>query len=279
MINVLIVGLVFMFGMCIGSFLNVCIYRLPSSMSIINPSRSFCPHCNSAIQFYDNIPVFSYLWLKGRCRNCKASISLRYPLVELMTGILAIATYFMFGLSIESLIYFVFLSSLLVITFIDLDHQIIPDIITLPGIIIFFLASFINRQNIWYFKIFPDKLIEFFAFLPLPAMTYNSVLGVLVGGGSLYLVIWTYYLIRKEEGMGGGDIKLLAMIGALLGWEGVLFTIFAASLTGTFVGIIVMLQKGKNLKFAIPFGPFLSIGAMSYVFFGEKVLFWYFHHI
>ena len=277
MINVLIVGLVFMFGMCIGSFLNVCIYRLPSSMSIINPSRSICPQCNSAISFYDNIPVFSYLWLKGRCRQCKATISLRYPLVELMTGTLAIAILFMFGLTLEGVVYFVFISSLLVITFIDIDHKIIPDIITLPGIPIFFLASFIDRQNIWYFKILPDNLMEFFAFLPLPAMTYNSVLGVLAGGGSLYLVIWAYYLIRKEEGMGGGDIKLLAMIGALLGWEGVFFTIFVASLTGTFLGIIFMLQKGKNLKFAIPFGPFLSIGAMSYVFFGEKVLFWYFH--
>jgi len=255
MINVLIVGLVFMFGMCIGSFLNVCIYRLPSSMSIINPSRSFCPQCNSAIQFYDNIPVFSYLWLKGRCRNCKASISLRYPLVELMTGILAIAILFMFGLTLESIVFFVFISSLLVITFIDIDHKIIPDMISLPGIPIGLAASFV-----------------------LPDMTFkSSLLGLLVGGGSLLLVAWTYNLITHKEGMGGGDIKLLGMIGTFIGWKGVIFTIFSASLAGTFVGIIVMLLKGKNLKFAIPFGPFLSIGAMSYVFFGEKVLFWYLH--
>ena len=255
MINVLIVGLVFMFGMCIGSFLNVCIYRLPSSMSIINPSRSFCPQCNSAIQFYDNIPVFSYLWLKGRCRNCKTPISPRYPLVELMTGILAIAIFFMFGLTPEGAVYFVFISSLLVITFIDIDHKIIPDIISLPGIPIGLAASFI-----------------------LPAMTFkSSLLGLLVGGGSLWLVAWTYSLITRKEGMGGGDIKLLGMIGAFIGWKGVLFTIFVASLAGTFVGMIVMLLKGKNLKFAIPFGPFLSIGAMSYVFFGEKALLWYFH--
>lgn len=255
MINVLIAGLVFIFGMCIGSFLNVCIYRLPSSMSIINPSRSFCPQCNSAIQFYDNIPVFSYLWLKGRCRNCKASISLRYPLVELMAGILAIAILFMFGLTLEGVVYFVFISSLLVITFIDIDHKIIPDIITLPGIPIGLAASFV-----------------------LPDMTFkSSLLGLLVGGGSLLLVAWTYSLITQKEGMGGGDIKLLGMIGTFIGWKGVIFTIFAASLTGTLVGIIVMLLKGKNLKFAIPFGPFLSIGAMSYVFFGEKVLYWYFH--
>ena len=255
MINFLIIGLVFMFGMCIGSFLNVCIYRLPSSMSIIKPSRSFCPQCKSAIKFYDNIPVFSYIWLKGRCRNCKASISLRYPLVELITGILAIAILFLFGLTLEGLVYFIFISSLLVITFIDIDHKIIPDIITLPGIPIGLLASFV-----------------------LPAMTFiSSLVGLLVGGGSLLLVAWVYSLITHKEGMGGGDIKLLGMIGAFLGWKGVIFTIFAASLTGTLVGIIVMLQKGKNLKFAIPFGPFLSIGAMSYVFFGEKVLFWYLH--
>ena len=255
MINVLIVGLIFMFGMCIGSFLNVCIYRLPSSTSIINPSRSFCPQCNSAIQFYDNIPIFSYLWLKGRCRNCKASISLRYPLVELMTGTLAIAILFMFGPTPEGIVYFVFISSLLVITFIDIDHKIIPDIITLPGIPIGLAASFV-----------------------LPAMTLkSSILGLLVGGGSLLLVAWAYSFITRKEGMGGGDIKLLGMIGTFIGWKGVIFTIFVASLAGTLVGIIAMLLKGKNLKFAIPFGPFLSIGAMSYVFFGEKILFWYFH--
>jgi leader peptidase (prepilin peptidase)/N-methyltransferase len=255
MINFLIIGLVFMFGMCIGSFLNVCIYRLPSSMSILKPSRSFCPQCKSAIKFYDNIPVFSYIWLKGRCRNCKSSISLRYPLVELITGILAISILFLFGLTLEGLVYFIFISSLLVITFIDIDHKIIPDIITLPGIPIGLLTSFV-----------------------LPAMTFmSSLVGLLVGGGSLLLVACVYSLITHKEGMGGGDIKLLGMIGAFLGWKGVIFTIFAASLTGTLVGIIVMLQKGKNLKFAIPFGPFLSIGAMSYVFFGERVMYWYLH--
>lgn len=257
MINVLIVGLIFMFGMCIGSFLNVCIHRLPSSTSIINPSRSFCPQCNSDIQFYDNIPVFSYLWLKGRCRQCKAPISLRYPMVELMTGILAIAIFFMFGLTLEAIVYFAFLSSLLIITFIDIDYKIIPDIITIPGIPVGLAASFV-----------------------LPAMTFkSSLLGLLVGGGSLLLVAWTYSLLTRKEGMGGGDIKLLGMIGAFIGWKGVIFTIFAASLAGTLVGIIVMLVKGKDLKFAIPFGPFLSIGAMSYIFFGEKILFWYFHLI
>jgi leader peptidase (prepilin peptidase) / N-methyltransferase len=255
MMNVLVVGLIFIFGLCIGSFLNVCIYRLPSSMSIVNPSRSICPHCNSTISFYDNIPVFSYLWLKGRCRHCQAPISLRYPLVELMTGIIAVDVFFMFGPTLAGAIYFIFISSLLVITFIDIDHKIIPDVISLPGIPIGLAASFV-----------------------LPAMTFKAaLLGMLAGGGSLWIIAWTYSLITRKEGMGGGDIKLLAMIGAFIGWKGVVFTIFAASVAGTFLGMIVMLVKGKDLKYAIPFGPFLSIGAMSYLFFGEKVLSWYFH--
>jgi leader peptidase (prepilin peptidase)/N-methyltransferase len=259
MINVLVVGLIFLFGLCIGSFLNVCIYRLPSSMSIVNPSRSICPKCNSAISFYDNIPVFSYLWLKGRCRHCQARISFRYPMVELLTGFIAVDIYRTFVMTpsgiISGIIYFIFISSLLVITFIDIDHQIIPDVITLPGIPIGLAVSFVLHD-----------------------MTFKtSLLGMLAGGGSLWIIAWAYSFITGKEGMGGGDIKLLAMIGAFIGWKGVIFTIFAASVAGTFVGLTVMLVKGKNLKFAIPFGPFLSIGAMSYLFFGEKILSWYFH--
>ena len=176
-------------------------------------------------------------------------------MVELLTGIIALDIFFMFGLTPAGIIYFIFISSLLVITFIDIDHQIIPDVITLPGIPIGLAVSFV-----------------------LPAITFKtSMLGMLAGGGSLWVVAWSYSLITRKEGMGGGDIKLLAMIGAFIGWKGVIFTIFAASVAGTFVGLTVMLVKGKNLKFAIPFGPFLSIGAMSYLFFGEKILAWYFH--
>ena len=254
MFNILIVIIIFIFGMCIGSFLNVCIYRLPESKSIADPPRSICPSCKSHIRFYDNMPVLSYIWLKGRCRNCNAPISFRYPLVELMNGIVAVALLFKFGLSVESLVYFVFISSLLVITFIDLDHQIIPDIITLPGI--------------------PMGLIASFA---LPTITLKaSALGLLIGGGSLWFVAWAYNLIAHRDGMGGGDIKLLAMIGTIIGWKGVIFTIFASSVMGSCVGITMMLIKGKNMKFAIPFGPFLSIGAIAYVFFGSQIITWYF---
>jgi len=172
-----------------------------------------------------------------------------------MTGIVATNVFFMFGLTLEGLVYFIFISSLLVITFIDIDHKIIPDVITLPGIPAGLAAS-----------------------LFLSTITFKAaILGVLIGGGSLLLVAWTYHLITRKEGMGGGDIKLLGMIGAFIGWKGVIFTIFTASVAGTFVGMIFMLLKGKNLKFAIPFGPFLSIGAISFIFFGEKVMIWYFN--
>jgi len=253
MFNILIVIIIFIFGMCIGSFLNVCIYRVPESESIADPPRSICPSCKSHIRFYDNIPVLSYIWLKGRCRNCDEPISFRYPLVELMNGIVAVALLFKFGLSMESLIYFVFISSLIVITFIDLDHQIIPDIITLPGIPMGLIASFV-----------------------LPTITLKaSALGLLIGGGSLWFVAWSYNLITHRDGMGGGDIKLLAMIGTIIGWKGVIFTIFASSLIGSCVGIIMVMIKNKNMKFAIPFGPFLSIGAIAYVFLGSRFIAWY----
>ena len=254
MFNFLIVSIIFIFGMCIGSFLNVCIYRLPTSKSIADPPRSICPSCNSPIRFYDNIPVLSYIWLKGRCRNCDVPISFRYPMVELMNGIVAMGLLFKFGLSLESLVYFVFISSLLVITFIDLDHQIIPDIITLPGIPMGIVASF-----------------------ALPTISFKaSALGLLIGGGSLWFVAWAYNLIARRDGMGGGDIKLLAMIGTIIGWKGVIFTIFASSVMGSCIGITMMLIKGKNMKYAIPFGPFLSIGAIAYVFFGSQIIAWYF---
>jgi leader peptidase (prepilin peptidase)/N-methyltransferase len=243
---------IFLMGLCIGSFLNVCIYRLPESKSIVHP-RSMCPNCDTLIPFYDNIPLFSYLWLKGQCRRCKVKISMRYPMVELLGGLVALGTYLRFGLTIETLIYYVFIAALLVVTFIDLDHRIIPDVITLPGIPICFAASF-----------------------ALPVITYkDALLGILVGGGSLFLVAWVYTILTKKEGMGGGDIKLLAMMGAIVGWQGVLFTIFVASLVGTLAGFAVMLQSRKGMKLAVPFGPFLSIGSITYIFFGTELVTWY----
>lgn len=246
---------IFLVGTCIGSFLNVCIYRIPENKSIITPGSS-CPHCSNLIPFYCNIPILSYVFLRGRCKFCNTRISIRYPSIEALTGLFALFLFQKFGLTPALAFWFVFISVLITISFIDIDHQIIPDIISLPGILIF-ASSF-------YF---------------LPEMTIKStILGILAGGGSLYAVALFYYYVRKQEGMGGGDIKLLAMIGAATGIKGIFFTIFAGSLFGTAVGIIIMLYtKIADTKLKIPFGPFLSLGAVLYIFYGNELIQWYFN--
>jgi leader peptidase (prepilin peptidase)/N-methyltransferase len=214
-----------------------------------------CPNCGALIRFYDNIPILSYVALRAKCRHCETSISFRYPVIELMSGIFAVGVFLKYGITFEAAIYYAFVAALLVITFIDIDHQIIPDVITLPGIPIFFAASF-----------------------ALPEITaVESILGILIGGGSLFSVAWLYHLLTKKEGMGGGDIKLLAMMGAIIGWPGVLFTIFVASAVGTVSGMLLMLKNRKTMKLAIPFGPFLAIGATAYIFFGPQLIAWYFN--
>jgi len=241
-----------MTGLCVGSFLNVCIYRLPASRSIVFPG-SFCPHCNQPIRWYDNIPVVSYVLLMGRCRVCHAAISPRYPIVESLTGLFALCVYLNWGLSSASVIYFLFICALITLTFIDIDHQILPDVITLSGMVAGLCVGFL-----------------------LPGMTVmDSVLGLVAGGGSLYAVAWVYQLLTGRDGMGGGDIKLLAMMGTFIGWQGVIFTIFFGSLIGALIGGAIMMHTRKTLKLAIPFGPFLSIGAMTYLFWGSEIIDWY----
>lgn len=236
-------------GAALGSFLNVLIYRLPEETSIIFPA-SRCPHCRKAIRFYDNIPVISYILLKGRCRECHEKISFRYPLVELITAVISLLLFWKFGLTFKYLFSFIFVCALMVITFIDLDHQIIPDVITLPGIPIFFLAA-VFAMNLRFLDAF---------------------LGFLIGGGCLYGIAIIYEWVTKREGMGGGDIKLLAMIGAFLGWQSLLFVLLVASLLGAVVGISVMMVKGQDMKYAVPFGPFLSFAAVAYIFFGDYAI-------
>jgi leader peptidase (prepilin peptidase) / N-methyltransferase len=244
----------FVFGSLVGSFLNVCICRLPKKESVVFPP-SHCTKCDYKIRWYDNVPILSYLWLRGKCRSCGESISPQYPLVELLNGALTLALFLRFGLSLPFAVLFLFCSALVVITFIDLEHKIIPDVITLPGIVVGFAASFLFPHFGWL----------------------NSLIGILVGGGSLLLVGYLYELIAKKEGMGGGDIKLLAMMGAFFGWKAVLFIIFVASLVGSVIGIAVMLVQKKDSTFAIPFGPFLSSAAIIYLFFGNRIIFWYLH--
>jgi leader peptidase (prepilin peptidase)/N-methyltransferase len=242
----------FVFGTVIGSFLNVCIHRLPQGKSIVVPP-SHCPRCKTPIRFYDNIPLVSFIMLQGRCRKCHNPISLRYPLVEFLMGLFSLILLLQFGISTLYLIYLAFFAALTLVSFIDLPHRIIPDVISLPGIAIGLIISFLHPQ-----MSFKDSLI-----------------GVLLGGGTLYVVASVYHLVTKREGMGGGDVKLLAMIGAFIGWKGVLFTILCSSFIGTLVGITLMLVSSADSKYAVPFGPFLSLGAIIYVLWGEALITWY----
>ena len=249
--------ILFVFGAVIGSFLNVCIYRIPRNQSIIWPA-SRCTSCGNPINFYDNVPIFSYFLLRGRCRSCKAKISGRYPLVEALNAFFYLLVFWRYGLAWSSAIYFVFCSALIVITFIDYDFQIIPDRITLPGIPIGLVAgSFI----------LPDPFLRATS-LGLIA----SVIGAAAGFSFFYLVAFLSLRILKKEGMGGGDIKLLAMIGAFVGWRGTLATIFFGALLGAIGGILAMRKGGEGLKTAIPFGPYLCVAALGARYLG--CVFW-----
>jgi leader peptidase (prepilin peptidase)/N-methyltransferase len=241
--------LFFVLGAIIGSFLNVCIYRIPRDASIVRPG-SRCPACAAPILFYDNIPLISYMVLRGRCRKCGRTIPIRYPLVELITAALFVVFYKALGLSLELPVSLVFVSLLIVISFIDLDHLIIPDILSLGGLLLGVVFSFFRSS---------------FAYT-------DSLGGVLVGAGLLFAIAKLYELIRKREGMGGGDIKLLGMIGAFCGIKGVIFSLVSGSLLGTLAGLPLMLIKGEGMKYALPFGPFLSLGALLYAIAGNDLI-------
>ena len=239
----------FVFGAVIGSFLNVCIFRLPEHHSIVKP-LSQCPRCHHPIRFYDNIPLISYLILQGKCRDCGEKISWRYPLVEFITAILSLVLFAKFYLTLNFIIFFAFTAVLIVITFIDLDNQIIPDVLTLPGIPVFFLLAVFVVKVPWM----------------------EAAIGLLIGGGVLFAIAFVYELLTKREGMGGGDIKLLAMIGGFLGWKSLIFILLCSSCLGAIVGIAVMVIKKQNMKYAVPFGPFLSIAAVAYLFWGDAFM-------
>lgn len=250
---------IFIFGLIVGSFLNVCIYRLPRDLSIITPPSS-CPYCQQKIRPLDNIPIISYLLLRGQCRFCGERISIRYPLVEFLNGLLYLLVFYFFGLGWHLIPLFAFVSAMIVITFIDMDFQIIPDVITLPGIIIGVLsATFLLVDPMQNYTSSNAKV----GFL-------NSIIGFFLGGGLFYLIA-----VVSKGGMGGGDIKLMAMVGAFFGWKAVLMVTFIGSLTGSMVGILLMIFKGKGHKTKIPFGPFLALGSIVTLFFGGKILNWY----
>ncbi len=254
-------ALVFVFGTLVGSFLNVCIGRIPNEESIVTPP-SHCPKCKTPIAFYDNIPLLSYMVLQGHCRACREPISSRYFVVELMTGLLTLALYSWFGIGFSFVVSFIFVAALIVISFIDLDVRIVPDVVSLPGIVVGLIFSVLG-----YF-VFRDGL----EIVPTPL---SSLIGILAGGGFLLVTAWVYEKLTGVEGMGGGDIKLLAMIGAFLGWPSIPITLFIASLLGSIVGVACMVLTGAGRRLALPFAPFLCSGALAYLFFGQHMIQWY----
>jgi leader peptidase (prepilin peptidase) / N-methyltransferase len=240
------------FGLIIGSFLNVVIHRLPKEESLVAP-RSRCPECHTPIRPWDNIPLVSFVLLRGRCRACKHPISWRYPLVEALTSLVFVQTVMQFGLTLQSVFLLVFLCGLVVVSFIDLDHQIIPNAITLPGIPLGLLGGFLVAE-----PPFLDRLI-----------------GTLAGAGFLYLVLFYGGVLYGQDAMGEGDLNLIALVGAFLGWRAVVITILVACLAGSTVGIALILSRRLERRQHIPFGPFLSLGAAIALFWGNDLIGWY----
>jgi leader peptidase (prepilin peptidase) / N-methyltransferase len=257
---VLLYVLVFIFGSLIGSFLNVCIYRIPRGLSIVWPS-SQCPSCSRPIRAWDNIPILSFLILGGKCRNCKAKIPFRYPLVETLNALFFVFLFWRFGPEWDFLVYAVFCSALIVITFIDLDFQIIPDRITLPGIPLGLLAGSL---------LLPDPFLR-----AEPLGWKGSLIGALSGFLFYYFVAVAGEKVFKKEAMGGGDIKMMAMVGGFLGWKGIILTTFLGSLFGSVIGIFMIIFRGRERGSLIPFGPFLALGAVVSLFFGQEIIIWY----
>lgn len=238
-------------GACIGSFLNVVIYRLPLGQSIVSPP-SRCPQCGHRLQWFDNVPLLGWLMLRGRCRQCKNPISMQYPLVELITAVLFVLTVWLTPPGLLLVTRLLLVCILIVLFGIDLEHQILPNVITLPGIAI-------------------GLSLSLFA----PPGLRDALIGAAVGGGVLYAIAWGYYLWRREEGLGMGDVKMLAMVGAFLGWKAVLVTLVLASFSGALIGVALIATQRGNMKLALPFGTFLALGTLAAMFVGEPLVAWY----
>jgi leader peptidase (prepilin peptidase) / N-methyltransferase len=242
----------FFIGACFGSFANVVIYRWPQGESCIAP-RSRCGACKNAILWYDNIPLVSWCIRRGRCRSCGTKFSSRYFFVELLMASLFCASYYFVGPSWYLLEVLIFIFGLVTASFIDLDHFLLPDFITLSGLVFGIVGAWLN----------PERSLA------------DALLGAFLGGGFLWAIAYFYFLLRKQEGMGGGDIKLLAWIGAVLGWKAIAFVIISSSLIGSIVGLALALRSKDGMKTMIPFGPYLAFGAVLYLFGGQGLATWY----
>jgi leader peptidase (prepilin peptidase) / N-methyltransferase len=237
-------------GLVLGSFYTVCVHRYISGESIVWPG-SHCPACNHGLSWWENIPLFSYLALKGRCRSCRAAISIRYPAIEVVSGVWALALALKFGPTLPWVVYMVFGGIFIVASFIDLELFILPDMLTLPGALLAFVSAVLFLELDWR----------------------TSLLGALFGAGSFLIIQQAYFLIKKVEGLGTGDIKLMLLIGALLGWHALPVMIFLAACTGLLGSIYFLRMDGsQGMRTAVPFGPFLCLGAMLYILSGERLL-------
>lgn len=243
--------LAFFLGLSLGSFLNVVIFRLPRGQSLNTP-RSRCTRCGYSLRWFDNVPVVSWTLLRGRCRACRAPISVQYPVVELATGLLFLLVVWLTPAGPQMLSRLILVCILVALFGIDLEHQILPNTITLPGIAVGMILSVLGPPG-W------------------PA----ALIGVLVGGGVLYGIAGAYYLVRREEGLGMGDVKMLAMIGAFLGWKAVLVTLVLSSFSGALVGVALIAAQRGGMRLALPFGTFLALGAVAAMFVGDPLLAWY----
>ena len=267
-----------MFGAVIGSFLNVVIHRLPHEESIVFPN-SRCPSCGSAIAFYDNIPIASYLILGAKCRNCKEHISIRYPAVELLTAALFVGVAWHDGLSAALPFDLIFVSALLALVFIDAEHMILPNVITYPGIAFALIARiaipFLSGTP--HFDDIPSLSGGALAGMPLWVVSIaGAAIGALIGGGSLWLMGWAWEKLRGIEAMGLGDVKMMFMVGAYLGWRLTILTIFVGVLTGSVIGVLLMARQGqRNMQMLLPFGVFLGLGAVAALLFGAPLVEWY----
>lgn len=266
-------ALALIFGLVVGSFLNVCILRVPEGISISTP-RSRCPQCKKLIPWYDNIPIFSYVILRARCRHCKKKISARYPFIEALSGLVSVLLYLKYGLGTEWFIYLCFSGALLVLAFIDLDHRILPDPITKNGIWIGVLASVYLAQ--------PSPLVaRLLRIIGLETTNFRlialaaSLLGIVVGGGLLWGVAEAYLRLRGIEGMGFGDVKMMAMVGAFLGAPLTLLTIMIGSLLGSIIGLAFIRFASKTREYELPFGTFLSMAGIISVLYGQDLVRWY----
>jgi leader peptidase (prepilin peptidase)/N-methyltransferase len=266
------------FGAIIGSFLNVVIHRVPHEESVVFPN-SRCPSCGAVIAFYDNIPILSYVALRAKCRRCKEHISIRYPAVEALTALLFVAVAWHDGMGVRLPFDLVFVSALLALVFIDAEHMILPNVITYPGIVFAVVARIVIPflTRIPHFDDLPSLINGPFEGWPIWAASLGgAVIGALVGGGSLWFMGWIWERLRGVEAMGLGDVKMMFMVGAYLGWRLTIFTIFVGVLTGSIIGVVLMArQRERNMQMLLPFGIFLGLGAIAALLFGSQIVGWY----